>query len=634
MTHRRWRLLLAVPLALAVAAVTSPGSNLGARTASADVLSKLDPRLRAHVSGTVALELGGLAPQAQAQVQSTYFPVGDDGCPSNVGGNVKVNQNCLNVADSDLQGRSQSQNETSVAIDPNDPRHVVASYNDYRRGDGTCGTSFSLDAGRTWTDSTAPNGFTRGDLFGPFARQYWQAGGDTSVAWDTRGNAYLSCQVFQRGQPTTTNPDLSSGFVIFRSTRNNGASWSFPARYSTIANDLAASGAILEDKALMTVDGNATSPFRDRIYVTWTEYTATTAYIYEVASADFGQTFGPRHLISVASSLCPSPISGAGGGCDNNQFSQPFVGPDGTLYVVWVNYNTVDFGVANPGPARFQVLVTASRDGGATFSAPRRAGFFYEVPDCATYTALDPGRGCIPEKGATNNSIFRVANYPAAAVNPRNPREVAVSFPSYINQHSNESNGCVPEGSVAASAAGLYTGVKRPGACKNDILLSVSTNGGASFTGTNTDPRRLQTATTPAQATSDQWFQWLAYDRQGRLAVSYYDRQYGSDEATGFSDFSLSGSSDLEHFAVTRVTSSSLPPPTQFSGLFWGDYTGLDVRGSAFPIWSDTRSRDLFVCPSSGTGPGNPPRLCGLQDFNGVANDQDIFASGIPVPTG
>src|SRR5205823_8248260 len=118
---------------------------------------------------------------------------------------------------------------------------------------------------------------------------------------------------------------------------------------------------------------------------------------------------------------------------------------------------------------------------------------------------LDPGRGCIPEKGATNFSIFRVANYPAGAVNPRNPREVAVSFPSYIGPNSNERNGCVPEGSVASSAAGLYTGVKTPGACKNDVLLSVSSDGGGTFTGTTADPRRLQTAApAAAQAVSDQ----------------------------------------------------------------------------------------------------------------------------------
>ena len=630
----RLRLLLAVPLALVVVATTSAGPRLGARTASADVLSRIDPRLRAHVSGLVAMELGGAPRVAQIQTPATYFPTGDDGCPTNLGNNVKVNQNCLNVTDPDLQGRAQAQNETSVAVDPGDARHIVVGYNDYRIGDGNCGSSFSLDGGRSWTDTAVPRGFTRGAPFGA-ARQYWQAGGDPSVAWDTRGNAYISCQGFNRGQPVTANPDLSSSFVIFRSTGNHGASWNFTGRYATFANDLAGSGTILEDKALMTVDDHVSSPFRDRIYETWTEFTATTAYIYEVSSSDYGQTFGPRHLVSVATPLCPFPLN-SGAGCDNNQGSQPFTGPDGTLYVVWSNYNTVDLTPATPGPAKFQVLVATSKDGGSTFSAPQRVGTYYELPDCPTYQAgQDPGRACIPEKGPTSNSVFRATSYPAGAVNPTNPMQVAISYGSYINRHSNEANGCVPTGTVPFSMGGLYIGVKTLGACKDDILLSMSNDGGQTFTGTNADPRTVTTVTsTSAQATSDQWFQGLAYTQNGRLAVSYYDRQYGTDEVTGFSDITLSGSSDGVHFAARRVTSGSLPPPTQFRGVFWGDYASLDARDLAHPVWSDTRPHDLFICPGSATGPGNPPQLCGLQDPNGPANSEAIFTSRVEVPEG
>ncbi len=610
--------------------VTSAAPSLRVQDAAASPLAKIEPRLRAHVSGNASLELSAPAARAAtARPAGNYFPTSDDGCPTNLADNLKVNQNCLNVSDSDLQGRSQAQNETSIAIDPANANHVLASYNDYRRGDGTCGGSFSLDGGRNWADTTLPNGFTRGAAFGA-ARQYWQAGGDTSVAWDTRGNAYMSCQVFMRGQPTTNNPDLSSGFVLFRSTGNHGASWNFPGRFSTLANDVAGSGAILEDKALMTVDNHVGSPFRDRIYVTWTEFTTTTAYIYAVASNDYGQTFGPRVLVSAASNLCPFPVSGPGGGCDSNQFSNPFTGPDGALYVAWSNFNTVDFSVKNPAPAKYQVLLARSTDGGASFSAPQRAAAYYELPDCATYTGQDAGRACVPEKGTTSNSIFRAANYPSGAVNPRRPNEVSVSIGSYIGPNSNEKNGCVPTGSNAVSTGGLYDGVRTPGACKNDILLSVSKDAGQTFTGATTDPRRLTTvATKKPQAVSSQWFQWLAYSTTGRLSVSYYDRQYGTDETTGASDISLSGSPNVTEFDVSRVTSSSMPPPTQFGGVFWGDYAGLDASSArALPLWSDTRSKDIFVCPHT-AAPGVPPSLCGLTTASGPANDEDIFTARI-----
>ena len=144
------------------------------------------------------------------------------------GSNIKVNQNCLNLTDSDLQGRGQANNETSIAQVAPAP-HLVASNNDYVRGDGTCGAAYSTTSGATWSNSTVPDIFTRG--FGANARQYWGGGGDTSVAWDTKGNSYLSCQVFNRGIGVTQNPDLSSAFIVFRSTGNNGASWNFPGRY-------------------------------------------------------------------------------------------------------------------------------------------------------------------------------------------------------------------------------------------------------------------------------------------------------------------------------------------------------------------------------------------------------------------
>ena len=64
------------------------------------------------------------------------------------GANVRVNQNCLNLTDPDLQGRGQAQNETSIAQDPNNSSRMVASQNDYRRGDGNCYSGYSSDGGR------------------------------------------------------------------------------------------------------------------------------------------------------------------------------------------------------------------------------------------------------------------------------------------------------------------------------------------------------------------------------------------------------------------------------------------------------------------------------------------------------
>jgi hypothetical protein len=627
----------AVLVAGSVSLLAAPGAQ--AQPFNYQHLNKIQQRL---VSGLLAAELNradaaartrSAAPlQTMPTTSAAAYLPGSTGCPNAFGANVKVNQNCLNLTDADLQGRAQAQNETWIAAQPGHPQHVVASYNDYRRGDGTCGLSFSLDGGRHWADTTVPNGYTRGTAFG-HVREYWQSGGDTSVAWDTKGNAYLSCQLFKRGIAVSPDPDQSSAFYVYRSTGNNGGSLNFPGRPVAEQNDVAGTGAVLLDKQLMTVDDTVGSPFQDRVYVTWTLFAADgTAYIYEAYSADYGEHFSAPVLVSGDTALCDNTfgVPTPHGRCNENQYSQPFTGPDGALYVAFANFNNAVVAPDN----RNQMLIAKSTDGGQTFSAPVRAGYYYELPDCATYQGgQDPGRACVPEKDSTANSVFRATQYPIGAVDPTHPNRVVVTYGSYVNRDSKESNGCAPAGTSPTTGQNLYTGVKTPGACNNDILLSVSTNGGATFTGSTADPRVMPVVTTASgQRTSDQWFQGARFTSGGTLAVSYYDRQYGDDETTGFSDVTVSASRSLAFFAHTRATSSSLPPPTQFSGTFWGDYAMLEVAGSiALPLWSDTRPVDLFLCAGTGA-PGVPPAVCtGSAPNAAFANDQDIYVAGVYV---
>jgi hypothetical protein len=620
-----------------------------------DEMNDIQERL---ISGFAAMELGSKQ-NGSGSKPTSYFPRGSDSCPTNQSSNIKVNQNCLNLSDPDLQGRGQAQNEESIAADPNQPNHLIASYNDYRRGDGTCGVSYSLDKGRTWNETTVPNSFTRGinqPLNAP--REYWQASGDTSVGWDSEGNAYLSCQVFKRGPATAGDPDRASGFYVFRSTQNNGASFNFPGR-SVFDTGFQRSFLPLEDKQFMGIDnnpnkcagspatatpGSSCTPFQDRIYVTWSEFAPDgTAFIYESYSSDYGEHFSNRHLVSSSSALCVNDYGLAVGGCNENQFSQPFVGPDGVLYVIFSNFNNAAT-LGTTQDNRNQILLARSLDGGNTFTSLVKVSDYYDLPDCATYQqGHDLGRACVPEKNATANSIFRATNLGSGAVNPTNPNQVVVTFGSYINKHSNEANGCTPTSFSPVTGQNLFTGVKTVGACNNDILISVSNDGGQTFTGSTTDPRLLTSVNTePGQATTDQWWQWIAFTKNGKLATSYYDRQYGDDELTGFSDFSLSGTGDVNgtSYGVQRVSSGSMPFPTQFpegggsaGGTFWGDYTGLTATDNAYPFWSDTRDPDLFVCTDSAGAVTLPPSVCGGQSLGTTLNDQNAYTAANSVPS-
>ena len=634
-TLKQSAVLIAAGALAAASMFTLGASQASAQTFGFQNLNQIQKR---HVSGLLASELDTAAqPQARsaAPLRAAAVTVpqtpGPNGCRADRGSNVKVNVNCLNLTDADLQGRGQSQNETSVSVDPNNPDHLVASYNDYRRGDGTCGVSYSLNGGRTWADTTTPNGFTRGDFAGT-AREYWQAGGDTSVAWDTKGNVYLSCQQFNRGSAVSPNPDQSSAFYVFRSTHTQGASFNFPGRAVATNNDTAGAGNVLLDKQLLTVDNNKGSKYADRVYVTWTTFAADgTGYIYEAYSKDYGETFSAPVLVSKNTRLCgnsfrlPTPQ----GGCNQNQDSQPFVGTDGTLYVVYNNFNNVVTGPDN----RNQVLLSRSTNGGASFSAPVKVGDYFELPDCATYQGgADAGRACVPEKGASLNSIFRASNYPVGAADPTDPNRVVVTFGSYINRNSNEQRGCTPTG-FAAGGGNTYAGVKA-GGCNNDIVYSVSGDQGSSFSGTSIDPRQLPVVTdSPKQTSTDQFWQWAGFTPSGTLVASYYDHSYGNDNTTGNSDITVSASHDRVTFAHKRATSGPMPPPTQFAGLFYGDYAGLTVTDTtAYPVWSDTRTVDEFLCPGTGT-PGVAPTVCSGSAPNApFANDQDIYTAAVPIP--
>ena len=623
----------------AVLAVTVLAGRSGETTATAarSRTAGLTPLQQRLVSGTVSARLDG-PPQSAAQAPQrgpVFAPASGRGCRADRGSNVRVNQDCQNLTDTDVAGRGQAQNETAVASDPSDPSSIVASFNDYRRGDSACVTSYSADGGASWRDSAPPMAFTRGEAFGGgVARQYWQAGGDTSLAWDTRGNAYLSCLMFMRGTAATANPDLSSGLYVFRSTGSRGASWSFPARPVAELDDIAGSGTAMLDKQYMTVDDHAGSPFRDRVYVTWTSFAPDgTAYIYGAHSADFGEHFSTPRLVSADSPACretldtPTPQ----GRCNANQYSQPFTGRDGALYVVWDNANATDF--ASPADNRAQVLLAKSSDGGDTFSAPVTVADYYELPDCVTYQGTSAGVACVPEQSTTSRSFFRAANYPSGAVDPKDPGEVFVTFGSYLNGRSNERNGCVPRGFDQDTLQPLYDGVKAPGACNNDILASVSHDAGATFSGGRADVRSLPSVR-PGDPGADQFWQWAAFDPTGRFAVSYYDRAYGDDETTGFSDISLSGSRDAVRFALARVTTGSMPPPTQFGGGFFGDYSALtaDPR-RAHPVWMDTRDAALFVCRDADGSMTLPPAVCTQSADNAdVANEQNIYTRSLAIP--
>ena len=182
----------------------------------------------------------------------------------------------------------------------------------------------------------------------------------------------------------------------------------------------------------------------------------------------------------------------------------------------------------------------------------------------------------------------------------------------------------------------LYTGVKTPGACNNKVLFSVSTNGGARFTGTTTDPRKHPVVTSVLGAGHYRpCFQWEAFTpgiAAGLLLRPPVrrrrdEREHGRER--------LDVPRDLVGFRVMRATSTSMPLPThsptrRATALLRRLLRGLGAHSGAHPLWMDTRTPDAFLCPGTGV-PGVPPALCTATEPNGLqANDQSIYTDGLP----
>jgi len=178
--------------------------------------------------------------------------------------------------------------------------------------------------------------------------------GDPGLAVGNNGVFYLSdiCLIFPGAFFDFDHP-FTSGVCVTRGTRQGQTiHWDTPV--------LAASAPGLEsflDKPLIATDRQGQD-----VYVSFTSFDFEGDVflgqpIEVVASHDGGRTFGPP--------VAAGPFIGLG-----QQGSEPAVGPNGELYVVWVRYRSSTQG---------EVVVAKSTDGGRSFGAPVRAASFFPV---------------------------------------------------------------------------------------------------------------------------------------------------------------------------------------------------------------------------------------------------------------
>jgi hypothetical protein len=482
------------------------------------------------------------------------------------------------------------QNETAIAVDPNNPNRVVAAANDYvtrtwtctisgtpcsALGEGYSGTYYSNDGGATWCCASNLDGSNLGTLIPGLEHltggQY-DAGGDPALAFDSRGHVYYAGLGFDR----TAAPNT----VAVNKGTFDGAgklTWGPPAFINQTT-----SPSTTNDKEWIAVDSNATSPFRDRVYVTWTRFIFNPrngryvqSPIAVAHSSDGGQTFSDPELIV--------------GNVLYGQGSRPVVGPDGTVYVFWDGSTRL--------AALNSIWMVKSIDGGNSWSKPVAISQLVDIIPIA-------------------NTAFRVNSFPAAAVAPNG--DLYVTWSSLVNNTT---------GGLCSSRTNI--------GCHSAALYSKSTDGGGTwstpalvFPALDTSNRTASgypvtqpngsVLNAPAARPVDTFFTAVAISPSGRVYMSGYAADIvspwqtcatpASPTAVGRINCLALGPyinnarldyavADLTNGITELVTTHPINSRYGFGGGFFGDYSDIAVGSDNMfhAFWTDTNNQQTVV---------------------------------------
>ncbi|MGC9950236.1 MAG: hypothetical protein ABSF64_28050 [Bryobacteraceae bacterium] len=220
--------------------------------------------------------------------------------------------------------------EPSIAINPRDPRQVVAAFQDNAH------ISFSTDSGAHWQAATG------------IEPANYRTSGDVSVTFDNRGRAVVCYMAFDKlGRFNYWAHGATRNGLFVRRSLDGGATWE--ANHNPIIEHPSEPGIPWEDKPYIVAD-DTNGPYGGNLYVGWTRWTLTDSQIRLSRSTDGGLTWSAPVEIDAKRGL-PRDDNGALEGFAGA------VGGDGTLYAVWSANATLQF--------------TLSRDGGRTFAPPR-----------------------------------------------------------------------------------------------------------------------------------------------------------------------------------------------------------------------------------------------------------------------
>ena len=344
--------------------------------------------------------------------------------------NVRVNDPGEDAA----AGNQTTQSEPSIAVHH---RTVVVGYNDSSFAPNYTGYSNSTNRGHSFQD--------RGGLTG-------NQSGDNVLDVDRDGHFYYAT--------LSTDAAGNSSVGVCKST-DGGVTFTPPVNASTTANG----PAFFQDKEWLVVDrsGEASD---GNIYVAWTKFAPIGEQILFARSTDGGNTW--------SAPLALSPVG-------NPQGAMPAVGPEGDLFVCWVDRGTS------------QIFIRRSTDAGQTFVNP--------VP------GNGPVQNIVQIPGTLNGNI-RANSFPSCAID-QDDGQIYITYsakvgaddadvfltvskdhgktwsaPVRVNDDATTTDQWMP--SVAVTDEGtvgvmFYDRRNDPANLNIDVYLAISTNQGKTF---------------------------------------------------------------------------------------------------------------------------------------------------------
>jgi hypothetical protein len=224
-------------------------------------------------------------------------------------------------------------NEPGIAVNPNDPKKVVAVYQ------GRSRAAYSTDSGQTFT---LAEGTTPSD---------WRSAGDVSTAFDNQGHAFLCYLTFDRlGTTSYWAHGAGRNGIYVRRSLDGGKTWETDAVAVKAFPTGSEPGIKWEDMPRIFSDNAPKSPYVGSLYVGWIEWQIDQSVILFSRSTDHGLTWSPAIRISTHAGLPRDDNGGLVGFVGT-------AGADGAIYAVWNDSNGIAF--------------TQSHDGGKTFDSSR-----------------------------------------------------------------------------------------------------------------------------------------------------------------------------------------------------------------------------------------------------------------------